>query len=411
MENQEFEYLKNNKNGLIAFNTFLSTSIDSNISIQYAMGALGSTNGKAILFEFDLSTPNNYRCVNPFASLKNISYFEWEDEILFSMHAVFRVREVKLRPDGIWHIVLTMAKDDHNELQELMDYLEKSTTNGGLASVQALLYTMGYCRKALEVLQIIFNEIPSDDELAIANIQIKIGQCYLGLKEPDAAQDNFEKAMKVFEIRKPTLVPLLCRTGLGYSFYLQGKYDLSLQNYESFLRMDLMEHCYERILTLEYGHECAASVYNGIAKVLQKMKDHKRALAMNEKALQLYRVSGMPMMHPVVIAIYTSIALCHMYMKNFETALPYFRKCLEAYERVLPENHRLKADTHYNIAMCLQYLGVSCPSIENAFEFIEHAKHAIDIVRAADQPNSDLSHFEDLWSMAQNTIRIIEGRD
>ena len=45
----------------------------------------------------------------PFANVKDVSYYKGEDEILFSMHSIFRIGEIK-QLDGntrLWQVDLT----------------------------------------------------------------------------------------------------------------------------------------------------------------------------------------------------------------------------------------------------------------------------------------------------------------
>ncbi|CAF1462429.1 unnamed protein product, partial [Rotaria sp. Silwood1] len=59
----------------------------------------------------------------PFASIREVSSFVDEDEILFSMHTVFRIGEIRQidqnRP--VYEVDLKLTSDDDKQLQELTD--------------------------------------------------------------------------------------------------------------------------------------------------------------------------------------------------------------------------------------------------------------------------------------------------
>jgi hypothetical protein len=91
LSNDDFDKLKKNKGGLFSSNNFLSTSIDRDVSFAFADSARQDPGITGILFrmEIDSSTSST-----PFASVSDISPYNDEEEILFSMHTVFRIGEM-----------------------------------------------------------------------------------------------------------------------------------------------------------------------------------------------------------------------------------------------------------------------------------------------------------------------------
>jgi hypothetical protein len=59
----------------------------------------------------------------PFANVKNVSFFQGEDEILFSMHSVFRIESVKQidENDRLWQVELTLTGDKDRQLYALTE--------------------------------------------------------------------------------------------------------------------------------------------------------------------------------------------------------------------------------------------------------------------------------------------------
>ncbi|CAF1478030.1 unnamed protein product [Adineta steineri] len=121
-----FEKLKNTEGGLMSFNNFLSTSTDQNTPLGFALSALENADMAGILFIITID-PNVKSA--PFASIKELSYFKEEDEILFSMHTVFRVGTIKQMDNNnqLYQVHLQLTSDDDQQLQLLTDWIRKET--------------------------------------------------------------------------------------------------------------------------------------------------------------------------------------------------------------------------------------------------------------------------------------------
>ena len=92
MDKQAFKKMESNKGGLISFNSFLSTSNDRSYSLSFAENVLTNDQMVGILFVMNIDPA---RSSTPFASVNDVSYFGGdEDEVLFSMHSVFRIGEI-----------------------------------------------------------------------------------------------------------------------------------------------------------------------------------------------------------------------------------------------------------------------------------------------------------------------------
>ena len=64
----------------------------------------------------------------PFASVDRISQFPGEDEILFSMHAVFRISEIKPinETNRLFEVELTLTSDNDEDLLQLTESIRKT---------------------------------------------------------------------------------------------------------------------------------------------------------------------------------------------------------------------------------------------------------------------------------------------
>jgi hypothetical protein len=89
----DFEKIKKSEGGLLSFNQFLSTSIDQNVSYSFAESAGDNPQLTGVLFQIEIDP---FISTVSFASLDKISYYsDSEKEILFSMHTVLRIGQIK----------------------------------------------------------------------------------------------------------------------------------------------------------------------------------------------------------------------------------------------------------------------------------------------------------------------------
>ena len=93
LSSDAFEQFQEGK--LLCFNHFLSTSESEEVAMEFAEGNLGQLNTEVVVFKMciDPNTPST-----PFAPIKDLSHHGEEEEVLFSMHAVFRIRGIKKHP-------------------------------------------------------------------------------------------------------------------------------------------------------------------------------------------------------------------------------------------------------------------------------------------------------------------------
>ena len=112
----DFDQLMKTKGGLLAFNNFLSTSINYNVSLGFVRETIATSTLVGVLFVMKIDPSIK---TTPFANVKNVSYFMGEEEILFSMHSVFRIGQIKqLDADArLWEVELTLTSDNDPQLK------------------------------------------------------------------------------------------------------------------------------------------------------------------------------------------------------------------------------------------------------------------------------------------------------
>ena len=152
----DFQQMIKAKDGLLAFNSFLSTSKVSDISLAFAHRTLSNPDLVGVLF---VMTIDPSQSTTPFASINDIRFSKSEeDEVLFSMHTVFRIRDVKLigENDRLYQVDLTLTSDDDKDLRALTNRIAEETEGStGWDRLGQLLLQMQQPEKAEQVYTIL----------------------------------------------------------------------------------------------------------------------------------------------------------------------------------------------------------------------------------------------------------------
>ena len=121
----DFAKLKRIKDGLLSFNSFVSTTRDRVVAEFIADSSSKATDGVGILFVMTVDTKLTS---TPFADITGYSYFDEEEaEVLFSMHSVFRVDQVEVLEgnDRLIEVRLTLTADDDPQLRLLTETIDQ----------------------------------------------------------------------------------------------------------------------------------------------------------------------------------------------------------------------------------------------------------------------------------------------
>ncbi|CAF0722733.1 unnamed protein product [Adineta steineri] len=126
LSTKDFEKMMNIKGGLISFNNILSTSTVRKVSLGFAQNAGRSPDQVGVLFIMKI---NPGQSTTPFASIAGISDFQEEEEILFSMHSVFRIQDFKQIAENnrLYEVNLVLTADNDPELSRLTEYIRKES--------------------------------------------------------------------------------------------------------------------------------------------------------------------------------------------------------------------------------------------------------------------------------------------
>ncbi|CAF1125366.1 unnamed protein product [Adineta steineri] len=401
----EFEKVKQSQGGLWAFNNFLSTSTDRDVSLAFAESVESDPDLIGILFQMEIDP---FVSSTVFGSLNGTAYYSEENEILFSMHTVFRIGEIVQINDQLWQVNLALTNDNDEQLKSLTDYVRAEFANdfkhhqlgmllrridkldqaeeffkgilestvvksleeiadlhaqlGGIKhSQEDSLEALAHFQSALNIREKVLK--PTD--LALAKTYSSIGSTYCLMANYTSALAYHEKALK---IREEVLPPIhsdlgIAYTNLGVVHHRIGDYQTALSYSEKAL--DIKEK------TLPLNHPSLAITYHNIGRLHELMKDHFMALAYYEKTLMIEEKS-LPPTHSSLGTTYSNIGAVYLTLENYSDALLYFEKALNNYQNSLLPNHPNLAATYNN-------MGTLYKSMKNYSTALLHHDKALEI--------------------------------
>ena len=370
----DFKKLQKTRGGLISFNSFLSTTANKNSSLGFARRATTNEDMVGLLFIMTIDPKINS---TPFAKIQDASCFQVENEILFSMHTVFRIDDVKylIGENRLFEVQLTLTKDDDPYLRILTErFHEEIRGSSGLDRIGRILLQVGELDKAEELYQSLLVQTPKQTTAALYNQQL--GWIKKSQGDYRQALRFYEKALDIDEKTLPANHPSRATSynNIGLVYSDMGEYSKALSFHEKALDIyqktlpanhpdlatsynniglvysDMGE--YSKALSFyEANHPSLATSYNNILTVFQ-MGEYSKALSFYEKALDID-----PANHPDLATSYNNIGSVYSKMGEYSKALSFYEKTLDIDQKTLPANHPSLATSYNNIGLVYSDMG------------------------------------------------------
>jgi tetratricopeptide (TPR) repeat protein len=344
----DFDQLQTTQGGLISFNNFLSTSLDRAVAFALTESVTSDPDLIGILFEMNIDPSISS---TSFANVKSISYFQDEDEILFSMHSVFRIKQVKQIENNnrLWQVELTLTSDHDPQLQELTKSMRDETEGPtGWFRLGRLMIKVAQFDKAQQVFEMILDQ--TTDEKERGEIYYYFGWIKSDQGKYTEAIKYFEESLEIRQKSLPSNHPDLATSynNIGQVYSNMGKYSKALSSHEKALEI------YQK--TLPANHPLLATSYNNIGLVYDNMGEYSKALSSYEKALEIKQKS-LPSNHPDLATVHNNIGEVQRNMGEYSKALSYYEKALEIRQKTLPANHPDLATSYNNIGLVYDNMG------------------------------------------------------
>jgi tetratricopeptide (TPR) repeat protein len=376
----DFNQLKTTQGGLISFNNFLSTSLDRAVSHAFAESTISNSDLIGVLFEINIDPSISS---TSFANVKNVSYFQEEEEILFSMHSVFRIGQVKQIEENnnrLWQVKLTLTGDHDPQLQELTKSMQKETAGPtGWFRLGRLMMKVAQFDKAQQVFEMILDRTTNEEEKG--DIYHYLGWIKYDQGKHREAITYYEKSLKISQNTPHANHPNLASSynNIGEAYRNMGEYSKTLSYYEKALEI------YQR--TLPTNHPFLATSYNNIGEAYRNMGEYSKTLSYYEKALEIYQKT-LPTNHPNLASSYNNIGGVYDNMGNYSKALSYYQKAHEIFEKTLPKNHPSLATSYNNIGEVYRNMG----EYSKALSYYQKALEIRQKTLPANHPNLATSY-------------------
>ncbi|CAF4274431.1 unnamed protein product, partial [Adineta steineri] len=324
-----FTKMTNTKGGFLSFNNFLSTT---------------ATNPDLVGILFIMSI-NPTDSTIPFASITDVSYFHTEDEVLFSMHTIFRIEDIKSM-DGnkhLYQVKLTLTSDNDQDLRTLAHRVRQETfpSSIGWYRLGLLLEKMGQFSKAQEVYEVLLHQTTYESDKA--PIYIRLGQIKYNQGEYQEALTYYEKTLLSNHSDLD-----VSYNNIGLVYYNMSDYPKALLFHKKALTI--------REQSLPFDHPDLAFSCINTANVYYSMADYPKALSYYEKALEIRQQSLAPN-HPDLASSYNNIGLIYYNRNDYSKAFSYYEKALKIRQQSLSLNHPDLGASYNNIGLVYYNMG------------------------------------------------------
>lgn len=403
MSNEHFQQMSKTKGGLISFNNFLSTSKSRSVSLNFACNARSNPDLIGILFVISIDPAQS---TIPFASVNKMSAFgDTEEEVLFSMHSIFRIRDIKSlsRSNNLYQVDLILTNDNDNDLravserirnalgrstgwdrlgrlllemreseqtEKIYNNLIKQTTDPieKAAYYEQLGWAKHYQAKYNETLEhhakslAIRKQYLAQNDIHIVYSYKNIAFVYYEIGKYEEALSYYKKALEIlqqsFHANDPALISIY--NDIGYMYYNMRQYSNALSYYKKALAIQ------ERSVSAnEFG---LAHSYNNIGLVYHSMGEYSNALSYYKRTLDI-KQKLLSSNDPDLAYCYHNIGSTYDSMGNYEKALWAHEKTLQIRKRSLTPNHPYIASSYNNIGMAYKNMG----DYQRAHVFLERA--------------------------------------
>ncbi|CAF1502741.1 unnamed protein product [Adineta steineri] len=343
LSKEDFQRLLDTNDGLLSFNNFLSTSMDKNVSMDFVERTLLKNKEiVGVLFVITIDRNKVSPLATPFALIDDYTAIPGEQEILFSMHTVFRVGEIKNSAVNkrLWEVQLTLTDANDTQLTALTKRITEEIVGHGWLKMGQFLLKAGASQQAEEL----YKELAQDTSSILEQAHIYHMRGMTAMHQGDYSQSIkfFEQSLAINKIIMPkghSSIPAIYHN-VASAYDSLGNYTKALECYQNALGIS------KKILA--ENHPDLAISYNNIGLTYANMKDYTKALEYYEKALEI-RKKSLPESHPDLAISYTSIGIMYKNIGDYTKALEYCKKDVEISKKTLPDNHPSLATSYVNI--------------------------------------------------------------
>ena len=362
----ELNKITQNVGRLLSMNSFFSTGLDRNLARHFA-GDNNQTADELISILYQVNIDLDVAAA-PFSNVGEHTRFPGEEEVLFSIGAIFRIESVQEMTDDLGRVwLVTISLVDERAEQELNDLYEHLKLQIGETSslliLAGFLFQMDNLTAAEHYYNLLRDELPKDHPehpIVLNNLgriahetnrtpealnlynQALAGYAEGTVPRPDLiattygniatihlGSGDFERAeigfKKVLELQQNCLDPdheliITTRSNLGSIFQRQGKLREALEQYQQALTL-----CH-RVFKTE-NHPTRGTVEGNIGNIYDALGRVNDAIASFERSLAIQK-RCLPTGHYSLVASHANLG--HMYIEsgNYAAALNHLESAL-----------------------------------------------------------------------------------
>lgn len=362
MSTDELQQLKKSIGQLISMNSFFSTSSNRRLASSFLFASNLTKDTQRVLFEIDAdpTLPGTRPCAN----ITPFSYFPGEDEILFMLGAVFRLKSIQNDEKGIHILRMDLCHEIDHNLQATFDCLKRQYGNGetNLHSFAFALAQMGKIEEAERCFLRVLKENPVEIE--------DVAACYHNLGDLWNEKSDYEMSLKwhnkALELMQRILSPHDYRIGVSYNsiavvYSKMGDLTRALEYYQK--ASDIW------VVSFGFDHINIALLLSNMAGILRLKEDYMKAIELLQRAL-IIREKHLPTNHPQISDTHNNLGLIYLQLEQYDQALKHATTSLEMKQKCLPKYHPDIGSTLTSIALICDKQGQS----QQALDYLQQAK-------------------------------------
>ena len=275
LNKDDFVHLDSIKGGLLSFNNFLSTSKLRKVSMSFIKDNLSKYRenvGVLFMMTIDPEKVPSSSSTTPFALIDRESAIPSEQEILFSMHTVFRIDDIQQTREikQIYEVELTLTGDNDPQLTGLTQRMREEIQGSGWHRMGQLMLKVGDFNGAEQLYMELIKDTSDEQNRSVYFDQL--GWAKKNQGEYEEAMKYFEKSIEIKERtldkNRPSLATSYNNIALVYND--MGEYSKALKYYEKSIEI--------REISLSKNHHSLATSYNNIALVYNNMGEYSKAV-------------------------------------------------------------------------------------------------------------------------------------
>lgn len=376
---ENLEQMKTLRGNLLSFNNFLIVNLDYETSLEEVRRARNDPNSVGILFRIESAL--DY--VTPFASLKKISYSnEFDQNVLFAMHSIYRIGESKQIEDRVWQIKLILTDPFDRHIVRLNELIQQETRDAiGWYKLSKLMIAIRDFDHAKEVCFVLLSLLSENDLLSISNIYNELGLICDEMGDYKLSLEYYQKAI---ELRQKCLPPN--HRSLGVAYNNIGEVQRELGEYYSALSSHKKSLSIKQ-KSLTPNHLSLATTNNNLGLVNESLGEFAQALDYYKKAFEIKR-KVLPPNHPDLAVTYNNMGELHREMGNYPAALNYFEKVLQIRLKTSNADDSSLAITYNNIGLTHREMG----NYSQAISYFEKSLDIKHLTFASDHPSLAITY-------------------